>query len=108
MAQLAPRLNNAPTAGKTMQPSHEPPHQETGTSYIEISVEREQGEEKGGNAESPSIGKLPAETMSTLPKTYAIAAGLKTTAGQRTMSGLIGALTGQTFTLSVMLTRHVG
>ena len=31
-------------------------------------------------------------------------AGLKITAGQRTMSGLIEALTGQTFDLSVMLT----
>ena len=108
MAQLAPRLNDAPTAGKTMQPIHEPPRQETGTSYIEVSEEREQGEEKGGNTESPSIGKLPAETMTMLPKTYAIAAGLKITASQQTMSGLIGALTGQTFTLSVMLTRHIG
>ena len=31
-------------------------------------------------------------------------AGLKITAGQRTMSGLIEALTGQTFDLPVMLT----
>ena len=33
-------------------------------------------------------------------------AGLKITAGQRTLSGLIGALTGQTFVLQVMLTGH--
>ena len=38
--------------------------------------------------------------------TYSIdlLAGLKITAGQRTMSGLIEALTGQTFDLPVMLT----
>ena len=35
-------------------------------------------------------------------------AGLKITAGQRTMSGLTGALTDQTFVLSVMLTGHFG
>ena len=34
--------------------------------------------------------------------------GLKITAGQWTMSGLIGTLTGQTFVLPVMLTRHIG
>ena len=34
--------------------------------------------------------------------------GLKITAGQRTMSRLIGALTGQTFVFPVMLTGHVG
>ena len=34
--------------------------------------------------------------------------GLKITAGQRTMSSPIGALTGQTFVLPVMLTGHVG
>ena len=33
-----------------------------------------------------------------------VTAGLKITAGQRTMSGLIEALTGQTFDLPVMLT----
>ena len=34
--------------------------------------------------------------------------GLKITARQRTMSGLIGALSGQTFILPVMLLGHVG
>ena len=39
------------------------------------------------------------------PKIYqAEVTGLKLTAGQRTMSGLIEALTGQTFDLPVMLT----
>ena len=33
---------------------------------------------------------------------------LKITARQRTMSGLIGALTGQTFVLPVMFIEHVG
>ena len=33
--------------------------------------------------------------------------GLEITAGQRTMSGLIGALTGQTFDLPVMLTGQI-
>ena len=33
-----------------------------------------------------------------------VRAGLEITAGQRTMSGLIGDLTGQTFVLPVMLT----
>ena len=35
---------------------------------------------------------------------YVCSAGLKITAGQRTMSGLIEALTGQAFDLPVMLT----
>ena len=34
-------------------------------------------------------------------------AGLEITAGQQTMSGLIGELTGQPFVLSVMLTGHI-
>ena len=34
--------------------------------------------------------------------------GLKIMAGQRTMSGLIEALTGQTLVLPVMLTGHIG
>ena len=33
--------------------------------------------------------------------------GLEITAGQRTMSGLIGELTGQPFVLPVMLTGHI-
>ena len=37
-----------------------------------------------------------------------VIAGLKITAGQRAMSGLVGALTGQTFVLLVMLTGHAG
>jgi len=34
-------------------------------------------------------------------------AGLEITAGQRTMSGLIGGLTGQMFALPIMLTGHI-
>ena len=38
---------------------------------------------------------------------YTVNSGLEITAGQRTMSGLIGELTGQPFVLPVMLTGHI-
>ena len=41
-------------------------------------------------------------------KTVSVTAtGLEITAGQRTMSGMIGELTGQPFVLPVMLTGHI-
>ena len=54
--QPAPRLNNAPMAGKMLQPSHEPPHtrdkkeKKIGTYHTEKSVERKRkkGREVGG------------------------------------------------------------
>ena len=38
---------------------------------------------------------------------YTVNSGLEITADQRTMSGLIGELTGQPFVLPVMLTGHI-
>ena len=41
--QPAPRLNNAPRAGTTLQPSHEPPRQAEGTSELRIKARRQKG-----------------------------------------------------------------
>ena len=46
------------------------------------------------------------ETVETGDKNRNMSAGLKITAGQRTMSGLIVGLTGQTLVLPVILTGH--
>lgn len=57
---------------------------------------------------SPEVNFLKQASKRVLAKSPArkspITAGLKIAAGQRTMSGLIEALTGQTFDLPVMLT----
>ena len=46
--QPAPRLNNAPMAGTTLQPSHEPPRQAEGTSKLRIKARRQKGLMTGG------------------------------------------------------------
>ena len=57
--------------------------------------------DSSGNGQPvPSAGKRARATGRT-------GAGLKITAGQRKMSALMGALTGQAFVLPVMLTGHV-
>ena len=51
-----------------------------------------------------SLGKVDFVVMQV---TLHVTSGLEITAGQRTMSGLIGELTGQPFVLPVMLSGHI-